>query len=1063
MTTMATRHEESPAQQPSRGNDWLPYTRAPTLSTKALSTRFIQTHKHRDWFLALAWAIEQEKGDSTQSKLLSKVYVFLRDFIPRGLGPHGDFAHIRGNDLMEQLLCHGETTSSRHKIGRHAEMAFADLEKWMGQHATWRDALKEAKVEFGKQRGVKKKLPWKAPGLHSPAGRNQGHRRPPQAQADPGLGMMAILVLAHPDDAKFKIWISRLQIEWMMLQPRTTLNVQDGGFWDGIKLGNLYEAFSLAEPREATVPMYADYNRLFGADFMNCRKDMRPYLPSWAENLSLREKPFDTDLDNEDSDESCHDTEPAAGDSGNINASLNSPRGADHDSDDVLDDALGDDTGQALEDAETHGEPLSTDTRLDFNDTRRQSIAPVVEDACTERPTLPDLLPANITALREQLGRDSRSTAINLDNMEEWLFKSLEDHSNKVLVTWCQSWERRINGVQTQLEQTIVRQLFTQSLRRLYTLSQNSSSLTKAYMLVDAADDDFAHAAHDVYQAAVELLQGLPEYEAFSTAFQQLIRHADSGAADVLTRMAERQTCLFHTVASGIHFAHCSSVIIFATIRLRILLQCTQEIHAGISAPVLHWRAKRDLLLREAATLKLTNEQLRALLVPGAECDHVLTLCQADLWRMLARGDAPRADDPRLGKPAQVLMPDLPAGSTKERYPDLQKLFRSAFLASTIENDGVGHPVESKPDAVASKASAASRRLSQGSVNPQSALDWAESAAKTPSRTSSPAAAIASRKRCASPDGRNSKITRLGHPGDAMPAGPVLAGGVVGIRSPNRTSSPLANNAWGGRTWSPRHYDTRDPKAYLRDELKSMREQLRADLLEDTVSLKKDVQSLRSAFTELKTDLVQQMASGLSETRGELESNLAVLETQLKASMTTELGAVSNDVKTDMHSVDSKITALESNLATSKDEADRLLKAELSEGLSSIRASLESSIDHLRVSLDTKIDNTFEALNAREEARPKLGEAGYLSLHCLAPPGWNQQDYEAQLERAAWFYLFYFDCPDDGVGQDAVALGNTEARFPNLNEDDIIMTLKHMHMRVYHFPMRDDQLKGYEH
>lgn len=69
---------------------------------------------------------------------------------------------------------------------------------------------------------------------------------------------MAVLVLAYPD-SKFKQWINWLGIQWMMLQPRETLAVNNS-FWSGLTFNNLYSVFSAAEPREAKITPLADYS-----------------------------------------------------------------------------------------------------------------------------------------------------------------------------------------------------------------------------------------------------------------------------------------------------------------------------------------------------------------------------------------------------------------------------------------------------------------------------------------------------------------------------------------------------------------------------------------------------------------------------------------------------------------------------------------------------------------------------------------------------------------------------------------------------------------------------------
>lgn len=235
--------------------DWLPLARKDSGATR-LSLHYIKANKHKDWFMGLAWAIHDFDTD-TQCRMLAKVVLFLRDFLPRGFV--GKFAHIRGNDVMRYLLCHdGEHTMSRHKVTVQADVAFDKLEAWMARRADWKDALKKG----GKARGL----------YTSEA-------------------ILAMLVIAHPDQ-KFRNRISRLGIEWMASLPRGEVDVQHG-FWKGLNADNLRSCFRDEEEREASTVLSVDYDKLLGEAFQSARKDMRPYLPQWAAGLSLSEDPSD--------------------------------------------------------------------------------------------------------------------------------------------------------------------------------------------------------------------------------------------------------------------------------------------------------------------------------------------------------------------------------------------------------------------------------------------------------------------------------------------------------------------------------------------------------------------------------------------------------------------------------------------------------------------------------------------------------------------------------------------------------------------------------------------------
>ncbi|KAK7698826.1 hypothetical protein SLS64_012177 [Diaporthe eres] len=150
-------------------------------------------------------------------------------------------------------------------VARQAEAAFTKLDMWIARVKNWRDAQRRIEAEKGKSTGSRKRGSTRAPGLCS------------------APGMLAILILAHPDDGKFKNWIvHKLQIAWMMQQDTATLDIQDG-FWKGVNSSNLHHVFTPVDERKSDIHLLADYTQLFGEGFQQAQRDISPYLPHWAQ------------------------------------------------------------------------------------------------------------------------------------------------------------------------------------------------------------------------------------------------------------------------------------------------------------------------------------------------------------------------------------------------------------------------------------------------------------------------------------------------------------------------------------------------------------------------------------------------------------------------------------------------------------------------------------------------------------------------------------------------------------------------------------------------------------
>ncbi|KAL2280839.1 hypothetical protein FJTKL_12339 [Diaporthe vaccinii] len=67
-----------------------------------------------------------------------------------------------------------------------------------------------------------------------------------------------------------------------MQKDAATLDVRDG-FWKGVNSSNLHHVFTPVEERKSDIHLLADYTQLFGEGFQQAQRDIRPYLPHWAQ------------------------------------------------------------------------------------------------------------------------------------------------------------------------------------------------------------------------------------------------------------------------------------------------------------------------------------------------------------------------------------------------------------------------------------------------------------------------------------------------------------------------------------------------------------------------------------------------------------------------------------------------------------------------------------------------------------------------------------------------------------------------------------------------------------
>lgn len=239
-----------------RGPDWLPRASDEPFITDARVTAFINTHYGSDWFLRYAKALHDRdlNGDGHVGRMVGKVHGFPRDFIPSGFT--GRWSHIDGNHVMTILMCHTKTQAvSRHRAKGDAHVNFERLEEWMRQGRDWREAA-QACDDTGKTPQI----------VYSSA------------------GLVAFLILAHPG-SKLRDRVASVRAGGMA-GDRDTF-VVGNGFWEGLTGDDLEQCFHLEPTRSSGPPLLADCTRLFGEDFLDARRDIRPFLPPFLKYLSL--------------------------------------------------------------------------------------------------------------------------------------------------------------------------------------------------------------------------------------------------------------------------------------------------------------------------------------------------------------------------------------------------------------------------------------------------------------------------------------------------------------------------------------------------------------------------------------------------------------------------------------------------------------------------------------------------------------------------------------------------------------------------------------------------------
>ncbi|KAI8954524.1 hypothetical protein F4801DRAFT_533475 [Xylaria longipes] len=961
-------------------SQWLPYQGEPVLTTKSLQGRFIDTCRDRDWFVQLAMLMEPL--DLAQSKLFLKFYFFVRDFMPHGLigskNEDSSFGHILGNDVMNFLLCQGEHTISRHKVAKYADLAFLELEKWMGKGKTWREALQQAQKKAESEKQRKKKPGWKAPGLHTPA------------------GLLAVLVLAHPDpDSKFRTWVGRLEIDWM-IRPRATLAVKHG-FWEGINADNIYDAFAAEEPREPQFRFLADYTVLF-SQFEACKSDIRPFVQDWARGISLEAPRQSPALVESSFGVDSHAPEPS-----------------------IVVNAVG---GHPPDSNATGGCDMSSGEDLGGGESDKTGAV---------KPT------HALDSLRIQLTSYSEGC-----DLQEWLVdKLLDNNDGKVLTYWCCYWQGRINAVKNLQDQLITRSLFEQSLQRLKSLYSDASA-AEAYMLLDKADEGLAAPISDTREFVqnIQAIESCREWLEARADLRALVSIGASYIKDIEKRLAAHQACfLYNLMRLSPFHDHWSNVMAFDTKRIRVAVEDARQ--PAPQNDQQWWRDSAHLLFQEETIrmLKLTNWQL-VMLFSGS-CDP-LTPVQARVFRQKFVPEAQQdAADFSIFTPKPVVPNRISNDTIHSQHGSLYKLF------GQVEEFPLPTPVPSTPTELEGSSRSLASRTSRESSSPCKRPKLPLKKNVFAGRVHVPA------KRAHSPDQPASKSLKLLTKGD-------LVEELAAARAYCEPQLRVIDDRLEGLTNNMGHMVT-DANFNNALELQEQRflgniTPIKADIQAALESNKKEVAGVirkesssyvESLTSRLKVDIQSALSSQGEKIVDQQASHFARLDASKKAQQNEFLATIKDDVR---HSIQE---AVQEHFATLQQDLEQSIQQEIRKQFEMIQPLIHDLLPlKLQEIFSTRLQDVqreiteLRTLVTKAQAPPSEGEHGYLSLKCPAPSG-NQSDYDAQLLRAAWFYINALGNPEGGVCADEEALELTKFKFPSLEEQHIVVALRHIHQQAY--------------
>ncbi|KAG6354894.1 hypothetical protein INS49_003975 [Diaporthe citri] len=222
-------------------------------------------------------------------------------------------------------------------------------------------------------------------------------------------------------------------------------------------------------------------------------------------------------------------------------------------------------------------------------------------------------------------------SAESKEEMESWLISQLAT-KRPTIAMWCEHWASRMDTVTTYEEQLIIRSLFLQSLCRLMSLSRScipglstAETAADAYILLDIEDAGLKARVPD--PDATQRLSNLPPFIAFSAVSNDLCRIAGS-RSHLVDLIVKRQAVFFHGLLKHSTLCKLSApVVIFDTLRTQVILG---EAIANTAEDASQARILEEPRIDQ---LRLTNWQIRRLVLPGADIQAILANEQLRVFR----------------------------------------------------------------------------------------------------------------------------------------------------------------------------------------------------------------------------------------------------------------------------------------------------------------------------------------------------------------------------------------------------------------------------------------------